>query len=553
MTHDSRSPRRRAGWRLLFVGVVVLLWSIVLLGGLEAFSRYQRSQIERRNPFVVAARGGGAWTPPHGATDTGDSGTAAESVGQSPSADHSTPLRTVEQEVRQIQEFKGLPSLAFEEDPDSANMAAWKQQAQALVNAPVDQRDAFAQGLQQIAVTLDNDRRVLACYGDTANPVYDLIRGMLVGRTLGEASSAAPDPALRDAIAHFDEAAHKALQSGKPVVFSSIGRGGAGNPQPIIPVSGVDGVKILMFVRVDSGEDKWDEPGIRMKPNFAVDENYQTNNFGFRSADIQVPKPDGVLRVVCIGGSTTEEGPTNDTTYPAILQALLRERYGTDRIEVVNAGISGMNAREVAEHLDNYLELDPDILIEYNFVNDAGAVLNELASRSGFLARVATASVFLNTNLGHWLLPSSEAVAGAIQNTTISYLGQICDRAQAEGVTMAICSFAFPDPDRLTRDERDYFRTNAREAWLGSQFTFEAYCRLVEMYNGLVRDLCEQRGAAYLPVAENLYGGTDTFGDICHMLESGIRRKAQVIADSREKAGLPTAPKDGTPRDAPSS
>jgi hypothetical protein len=44
------------------------------------------------------------------------------------------------------------------------------------------------------------------------------------------------------------------------------------------------------------------------------------NSFGFRSPEIEVPKPEGKFRIVCVGGSTTNAGRTNDTTYPALLE-----------------------------------------------------------------------------------------------------------------------------------------------------------------------------------------------------------------------------------------
>ncbi len=51
----------------------------------------------------------------------------------------------------------------------------------------------------------------------------------------------------------------------------------------------------------------------------------QMNSYGFRTHEFEVPKPEGVVRIICIGGSTTVAGRTNEDTYPALLETRLRE------------------------------------------------------------------------------------------------------------------------------------------------------------------------------------------------------------------------------------
>jgi hypothetical protein len=48
---------------------------------------------------------------------------------------------------------------------------------------------------------------------------------------------------------------------------------------------------------------------------------------GYRMREIALPKPAGLVRVVCIGGSTTVAGRTNDETYPALPERKLQARF----------------------------------------------------------------------------------------------------------------------------------------------------------------------------------------------------------------------------------
>ena len=65
---------------------------------------------------------------------------------------------------------------------------------------------------------------------------------------------------------------------------------------------------------------------------FLMGQVYETNSRGFRAAEYAIPKPEGILRIACVGASTTVEGPRNDWTYPALLEKDLRGRLGSERV-----------------------------------------------------------------------------------------------------------------------------------------------------------------------------------------------------------------------------
>ena len=109
-----------------------------------------------------------------------------------------------------------------------------------------------------------------------------------------------------------------------------------------------------------------------LKPGYARGERERINSLGFRGEDIELKKPEGVYRVVAIGGSTTFGVYLPwANTYPYYLQEELRERLGTDRIEVINAGLTGSTAAESFHRLPTQvLPLDPDMVIVYHAFND---------------------------------------------------------------------------------------------------------------------------------------------------------------------------------------
>jgi len=85
-------------------------------------------------------------------------------------------------------------------------------------------------------------------------------------------------------------------------------------------------------------------------------------------------KPEGVYRVVCLGGSTTW-GTCADprTTYPALLETLANQVVRCDgrRVEVINAGIMGYNSwHSLLRAQQELAPLRPDLYVLMDGLND---------------------------------------------------------------------------------------------------------------------------------------------------------------------------------------
>ena len=99
------------------------------------------------------------------------------------------------------------------------------------------------------------------------------------------------------------------------------------------------------------------------------------NNFGMRGPDITQDKPNDTYRIIIIGGSTTYgSGSTSDkTTIPGFLQEKIDNSGIDQKVQVINAGIMGSTSIEEVHRIKNDLvNFDPDMIIIYDGVNDAG-------------------------------------------------------------------------------------------------------------------------------------------------------------------------------------
>ncbi|HNR35697.1 MAG TPA: GDSL-type esterase/lipase family protein [Candidatus Hydrogenedentes bacterium] len=258
-----------------------------------------------------------------------------------------------------------------------------------------------------------------------------------------------------------------------------------------------------------------------------------TNNFGYRGADIVVPKPAGVLRIVCIGGSTTEEGEEN-ATYPKLLEDRLRASFPGKAIEVVNCGVSGMTTVRHLLKLAEYLRFEPDLLVVYEGVND---ICHELLVYWRYnqtkWQRLMGYSPFAGTFLNRWLFPSDESICRDLSALTVANMDAIRRAAGQAGVRTVVCGIASPDWPSLSRAEREYLDYRMRGFCAGKgRMTAKTYRHIVTLLNSALKDFCRRKKLLYIPIEEYITGGLYYFSDNCHLRPNGIAQKADIIADA---------------------
>jgi hypothetical protein len=302
---------------------------------------------------------------------------------------------------------------------------------------------------------------------------------------------------------------------------------------PVKNLSGTtDGVNV--FVRDSTWEITW----VRFRKNVFRNDAYvfQTNSWGFRDREFSVPKPDGVVRIACIGGSTTVEGPANEMTYPKMLERRLRDIFGEGKVEVINCGVFAITTRIELDNIKDALALQPDILIHYNYVNDVPTLLSkkkEDAERGvENIKRYLFDSRFLYRHFNWFFMPPERTLERNMDETVFAWLKQIRDIAARNGAELALCSFARPELGAIPTEERLNYDNLIHNMLWGQALSIESYIHLTDLYNAKLHAMCEREGMIYIPVAEGMRGGMEIFTDICHMQLEAMEQKARVVCDA---------------------
>lgn len=118
---------------------------------------------------------------------------------------------------------------------------------------------------------------------------------------------------------------------------------------------------------------------------FSFKNPLRINNMGHFGKDFDLNKPTGVLRVACLGHSSTANNiadEQHDYTYPEMLENYLTEKFvghdSVEKIEVYNCGIGGWISIDIMiDFLLNIIHTKPDYVILYYGYNDLYFQLND--------------------------------------------------------------------------------------------------------------------------------------------------------------------------------
>lgn len=121
------------------------------------------------------------------------------------------------------------------------------------------------------------------------------------------------------------------------------------------------------------------------------------NSLGFRDREFSRSRPEGQLRILCLGNSTTYgAGVAREATYPKQLQGLLQKRLPHRSVFVINAGGEGRSTVQALEFLrQDGLEMEPSIVILGFSPSMLGVILRERNSlvSSGLSQRPTTTNL----------------------------------------------------------------------------------------------------------------------------------------------------------------
>jgi lysophospholipase L1-like esterase len=269
---------------------------------------------------------------------------------------------------------------------------------------------------------------------------------------------------------------------------------------------------------------------------------------GFRGAAPAVPKPADVVRILCLGGSTTYgDGLADGETYPEQLQALLAQRGGA-RCEVVNLGVPAYTSAETFLNLClRGLDLEPDAIVVYHAVNDyRPRTVPDLDAAYQAFRRVWTEEELERTALARAL--ESSALARAVRGVETRRHGlfalierDVPRRLSRQEVRAADRLWIF---ERNLRAIAAVARARGIAVVLATQAQRTSALQEpedrepIDEHNRVTRAVAHHTGAVLCEVAQD-FPEQDTFlpGDPVHLNAAGSLEQARRVLACLEQAG----------------
>jgi lysophospholipase L1-like esterase len=310
----------------------------------------------------------------------------------------------------------------------------------------------------------------------------------------------------------------------------------------------------------------------RLRHALVRDEEYyrwvHVNASGFRGRHVEVAKPDGVLRIMVVGGSTVFDSTIDgdDQTWPARLEYHLGCLLPSRKVEVINAGVPGYVMLDNLIRLQSELyEFKPDILLLYQAHNDLLAAIhrihesyrglrtpreiesvapwtqwlrehsllyNKLALKAKALQRAASAKKASQGSSPHAYTESIEAGAARHEKDLRSFLLI----AQGFGIRVVV-------PQTVHIGSDDPKAVDSEIAWMWRNAVGAPVEHILfgyRRYEEVTRQLTEALNVPYLPLHDTGLESKQWYadGDPVHFNDEGADRMAFWVARKLTQQGI---------------
>ena len=310
---------------------------------------------------------------------------------------------------------------------------------------------------------------------------------------------------------------------------------------------------------VDDDSDK----ALGRKPPNKVPSGYFINDVGYRGPNFSKRKPQGVTRIVIVGGSTVFDGNAKDQSqtesldWPHLIERILGDRGY--KVEVINAGIPGHASFDSLGRLYSQLWMyNPDYVLFYGSWNDIKYFRNltletplislfkpqveesnPFTEYQGFLDRFLSNSQLYvkvrNQYYGWKFKVGEEGVIpeGAYQDAyspdavkqyrlTVELIVDLCKNIKAVPILLTEATIVSATNSAEERKLINYFY---------QLLTHPALVRAFEETYQVIKAVAQEKKVPVLDVAAELNGRRELFVDSVHLTREGSMEIARRVAD----------------------
>ena len=298
------------------------------------------------------------------------------------------------------------------------------------------------------------------------------------------------------------------------------------------------------FYRIDQGT------GLRIPVANLSDGRISVNSLGFRGPEIEVPRPQGTVRIAFLGASTTwcAEVSGNELVWPHLVAESLKRSMPGATFDYVNGGVPGYVVESITKGLRHRVApLQPDVIVVYEVSNNLSGELRERAAAQSLISnsrmqeltwpgRYSLLWNLVEKNLR--ILAAQRAAADDrnrldVDPTTMGErfrkdLTQLLRDAQSHAPLVAVATFAIQP--RRDQSPAQQMRASASALFYTPFVTPRLLIEAYERYNQIVREVAKETGVLLIEGENGIPGDAVHFADTVHFTDAGSIAMASRIS-----------------------
>jgi lysophospholipase L1-like esterase len=270
------------------------------------------------------------------------------------------------------------------------------------------------------------------------------------------------------------------------------------------------------------------------------------NSLGFRSPELDRPKPPARVRLAFLGASTTfcAEASGNETTWPHLVWSALQSAYPSVTFDYVNAGVPGYRVEHSIRNLEHRVKpLSPDIIVIYESPNDLRHDTRRLAEAQNLIAGPPTKATWLAEWSVAWLiieknfqLLNRQRTAAAEQRRLAfdpralsegfrTRLTRLIRDAQRVAPIVAVATFSHKIRHEQSREQQLHAANT--DLYYAPYMSLAGLLSGYDEYNRVIRQVARDTNIILIEGEELIPGDDEHFYDSVHFTDAGSR----VMAD----------------------
>ncbi|MCP3919435.1 MAG: SGNH/GDSL hydrolase family protein [bacterium] len=288
------------------------------------------------------------------------------------------------------------------------------------------------------------------------------------------------------------------------------------------------------------------ESGLEIPIPHSVTESIEIDSRGFRSPELEMPKPQGRVRFAFLGGSTTycAEVSSNAATWPALVATGLAEAFPAADIDWANGGVGGYSTQQSLVNWEHRLApVAPDVAVIYHATNDITVDTRPLAEAGGIELPAETGTSWFARRSLAWNLIEKNvllqkrmrsqsrdkltlgpAVPAAGFERRLTELVRACKK---DARVVVLVTFSTRVREEQSAEER--LAACNTSIFYNPYLVPDDFVGLFAAYNGVIRRVAAQEGALLVEGEHDIPADGEHFRDSVHFTDAGCRAQAQRV------------------------